>query len=102
MIARLTVGSPTDDPPINNIESEHRSNVDPPMLAGRERILFRDVVFTIGTAGRILMDLAFAVRTRDSWFLLAHVSVYVVFVVVPYIFIHESSPFSPTIPSCPR
>jgi hypothetical protein len=83
MIARLTVGLSPDDPPINNIENEYRSNIDPPRLAGRKSILFRDVVFAVGAPRRILVDLAFAIRTRDGWLLAVCLNLSVVFIAIP-------------------
>jgi hypothetical protein len=70
-------------PPIHHVESQQHSDDDPPRLAGRSRIFFRDVVPTIGATLRLLVNRTSTMRTRNYC-----VPVPVVLVIIPLVFVH--------------
>src|SRR5262249_12617030 len=54
-----------DDPAIDDVQAQQRSDDDPPRLARGRRVLLGDVLLAVRAALRILVDLPLAVRAGD-------------------------------------
>ena len=59
----------TNDPSVNDVQTEESADDDPPWLSLRGRVLLRDVMLAIRTALRVLVNLPLAIRAGDSWLL---------------------------------
>jgi hypothetical protein len=79
------LGPLTDDPSIDDIQTQKSSNDDPPRFSRGRRVLLRNVLLTIWTALGVLVNVSLAIRTWNCAFVVRVVYVILFAPIVTFI-----------------